>query len=81
MTAFETSGHILDVADAAHRSCAPRGAMHAASIELDHSFFVRQAAQSDAVVVWIVFRTLYHANRSVERVAAAFKEVESRRSR
>ncbi len=68
--------NILDIAHAAHRPGAPRGAVHAAGIEFDHAFLVRQAAQSDAVVVGIVFRTFYHAQRSIEGVAAVFQKCE-----
>ena len=73
---FGNGRNILDVADAAHGSRAARGPVHAAGIEFDHAFFVGKAAQSDAIVVRIVFRAFYNAQGSVERVAAVFQENE-----
>ena len=48
--------------------------MHAAGVEFDDAFFVGQAAESDRVVVGIVFRALHHADAGLERVAATFQE-------
>ena len=48
--------------------------MHAAGVQFDHAFFVRQAAQTDRVIVGIVLRALHHANAGFERVSTAFKE-------
>ena len=73
---FRNQRNILDVADAAHGSGAARGPVHAAGVEFDYAFFVGKAAESDGVVVRIVFRTFYNADGSVERVAAAFQESE-----
>ncbi len=56
---------VLDVAHAADRSRPARGAMHATRVEFHDSFFVGQAAEADAVVVGIVFRTHHHADGSV----------------
>src|SRR5450759_1680629 len=73
------SGHernILDVTDAAHGSGAAAGPVHAAGVEFDHAFFVRKAAESDAIVVRIVFRAFHDAQGGVERVAAVFQENE-----
>ncbi len=50
--------------------------MHAAGIEFDHALFVGKAAQSDAIVVRIVLRSLDHAESGVQRVAAVFQESE-----
>ena len=49
---------ILDVAYAAHRTGATRRTVHAAGIQFDHAFFVRQATETDGVVVGIVLRSL-----------------------
>jgi hypothetical protein len=49
--------------------------VHAAGIELNYAFLIGQSAQAHAVIVGIVFRTLYDAKRSVEGIAAAMKEV------
>ena len=50
--------------------------MHTAGVEFDHTFFVGQSAESDGIVVRIVFRTFYHAEGSVQRIAAVFQENE-----
>ncbi len=50
--------------------------MHAAGVEFDHALFVGKAAQSDAIVVRIVFRSLDHAESGVQRVAAVLQESE-----
>jgi hypothetical protein len=50
--------------------------VHAAGIELDHTFFVGQAAEADAIVFGIVFRTFDYAQRGVERIAAALERSE-----
>ena len=52
--------HVLDIAHPAHRSSPTRWSMHAARIQLDHAFFVRQAAQTNAAVIRIVFRPTHH---------------------
>ncbi len=49
-----------DVAHAADRAGAARGAVHAAGVELDHALLVRQAAEADAVVVRVVLRARDH---------------------
>ena len=74
---FRNERNVLDVTDAAHRSGASRGPVHAAGVKFHHSFFVGKAAESDGIVVGIVFGSLYNAQSSVERVAAAFQESES----
>src|ERR1700681_1544432 len=68
--------NILDVADAAHRSRAARGSMHAAGVEFNDAFFVGKAAQSDGIVIRVIFRALDYAEGSVERVATVFQESE-----
>ena len=65
---------ILDVAHAADRTGAARRTVHAAGIEFDDAFFVGQAAKADGIVVGIVLRALHHADRGIERVAAALQE-------
>ena len=70
ITALATMRNILDIAHAAHRSGAPRRTVHAAGIEFDHAFFVRQAAQADAVVVGIVLRPGDDQDRGIQCVAA-----------
>ncbi len=77
ITAFETSETFLMLRTAAHRSGAARGPVHTAGVEFDHAFFVRQATESDRIVVRIVLRSLYYADGSVERVAAVLQESES----
>ncbi len=52
------------------------GTVHAAGIEFDYAFFVGQAAESDAVLVGIVFRAFHHFQGGVERVAAILEECE-----
>src|SRR4029077_9314073 len=66
--------NILDVADATNRSRTPGWSVHAAGIEFDHALLVRQAAQSHAGIVRIVFRTLHHAKSCVKRVAAVLQK-------
>ena len=68
--------HVFDVAHAADRAGAARGAVHAAGVEFDHAFFVGDSAEADGVVIWIIFRTLHDTQRGIERVAAAFQEGE-----
>ncbi len=48
--------------------------MHATRIEFDHAFFIGKAAQSDAIVIRIVFGALDHAEGSVQRVATALQK-------
>ncbi len=67
---------VLDVAHGSDRASAARRSVHAAGVELDHSFFVGNSAEANAGVVGIVFRSLDHFERGVERVAAAFQEGE-----
>src|SRR4029077_20101767 len=73
---FGNERNILDVADTAHRSGATRGSVHAAGVEFDHAFFIGKAAESDGIVVRVIFRALYNAQGRVERVTAAFQESE-----
>ena len=63
-------GNILDIAHAPHRTRAPGWTMHAASIEFNHALFVRQAAETDAVIIGIVFRAGHDQDRRIERVTA-----------
>ena len=65
---------ILDVANPTNRACSTRWTMHAAGIEFDHTFFVGPAAESDVLVIRIVFRPLNDLNRGVECVCAACEE-------
>ena len=66
--------HIFDVAHATDRASTARGAVHAASIEFDYTFFVGQAAETNGIVVGIVLRALHDANTGVESIATAFQE-------
>src|SRR5271154_7154552 len=50
--------------------------MHAASVEFDHSFFVGNAAESDGIVIRIIFGSFDNAERCVERVTAVVQEQE-----
>src|SRR5207245_9216085 len=63
-------GNILDIAHAPHRTRAPGWTMHAASIEFNHALFVRQAAETDAVIIGIVFRAGHDQDRRIERYTA-----------
>src|SRR5579872_2193622 len=62
--------NILDVAYAADRAGPPRRTMHAAGVEFNHPFFIRQPAQTYAGVVGIVLGTLDHSQSSIQRVSA-----------
>src|ERR1700675_4165626 len=73
---FSHERNILDVTHAAHGSRSARGSMHAAGVEFDNPLFVGKAAQSDGIVIRIIFRAFYNAQGSVERVTAAFQESE-----
>ena len=66
---FGNGRNIPDVTDAAHRSGAAAGPVHAAGVEFHHAFFVGNTTESDAVVVWVIFRSLHNAESSVQRVA------------
>ncbi len=44
--------------------------MHAAGIQLDHAFFIRKPAQSDAVIIGIILWTGNHQDGGVQRVAS-----------
>ena len=48
--------------------------MHATGVQLDDTFLVRQSTQADTRVLGIVFGTLHHAQRGVERVPAILQE-------
>ena len=68
---------ILDIAHASDRPRPPRGTVHAAGVQFDHAFFVRQPAQSDAVIVGIVLRPLNDSQRGLERIAAALRNAKA----
>ena len=61
--------NVLDVAHSADRAGASGGSMHAAGIEFDDALLVGQPAESDTVVVGIVFRPADHRMRAIERIA------------
>ena len=65
-----------DEISAADGAGAARGSMHAAGIELDDSVFVGKTAESDGIVVGIVFGSLNDFERGVERVAATGQHAE-----
>src|ERR1700722_19902651 len=67
---------LLDVAHAANRSCAPRRPVHAAGVEFHHAFFVGNSAQTDRIVIGIVFRTFHHLEGSIECVSPTFQKGE-----
>src|SRR5260370_29596157 len=69
---FSHERNILDVTHAAHGSRSARGSMHAAGVEFDNPLFVGKTAESDGIVIRIIFRSLDNAHSGVERVAAAF---------
>src|SRR5258708_37682792 len=50
--------------------------MHAAGIELDDAFFIRQSTQPNTVFEGIVLRAFDHAQSRVERVAAGSQKLE-----
>src|SRR6266403_3827440 len=66
--------NILDVTNAAHRPRAARGSMHAAGVEFYNPLFVRKAAQSNGIIIRIIFWPFYNAQGGVERVATVFQE-------
>jgi hypothetical protein len=66
--------HIFYVAHAAHGTSSSRGPVHTASIEFDHTFFVRQPSQADRVILGIILRTFDHANAGIERIATALQK-------
>ena len=45
--------------------------MHATGVQLDHTFFVRAAAEPDILIIRIVFRPLYDLESRIECVGAA----------
>ena len=51
--------------------------MHATGVKFDRAFFVGQSAQSDGIVVRIIFRALDHAESSVQCIAAVLQKNES----
>jgi hypothetical protein len=61
-------GNVLDVPNPTHRTGTPSWSMHAAGIEFDHTFLVRQAPISNAVVVGIVLRASNYADGGVQCV-------------
>src|SRR5271165_64916 len=67
---------ILDVADAADRTGAAGGTVHATGIEFNDAFFVGKTAESHTGVVRIVFRAFDDADGGVERVASVLQEGE-----
>src|SRR5207237_1733295 len=67
--------YILYISCTAHGPCAARRPMHAAGIEFDHAFFIRQTAKAHAVIFGIVFGTLHHSERRVECVSTAAEEL------
>src|ERR1700682_1578603 len=71
---FSHERNILDVTHAAHGSRSAWGSMHAAGVKFDNPLFVGKAAESDRIVIRIIFRSLDNAHGGVERVAAAFQE-------
>ena len=50
--------------------------MHAAGVEFNHTLFVGKAAESDAIVVRIIFRAFHDAKGGVQRIAPVFQESE-----
>src|SRR6266403_1135667 len=53
--------NILDVTNAAHGSRTARGSMHAAGVEFYNPLFVRKAAQSNGIIIRIIFWPFYNA--------------------
>ena len=45
--------------------------MHAAGVQLDHTFFVGAAAEPDILVIGIIFRPLYDLESGIECVGTA----------
>src|ERR1700723_2897085 len=61
---------------AAARAGAPRRPVHAAGVEFDHAFFVGNSAETDRIVIGIVFRTFHHLEGSIEGVSPTFQKGE-----
>ena len=51
--------------------------MHAACVQFDHAFFIREASETDAGIVRIVLRTFDHSDRGIECVPTALEEGEA----
>ena len=67
--------HVPDVAHRAHRAGAPRGAVHARGVQLDHAVFIGESPKTNTVVVGIVFLRFAHGDGGVERIAAGLEHV------
>src|SRR5215470_1426069 len=48
--------------------------MHATGVELDYTLFIGQSAQTDRIVIRVIFRTLNNPERRVERIGAILQE-------
>ena len=69
---------VLDVLHRAHRSGAPRRTVHARGIQFDHAIFVRQPAETNGLVIGVIFLRLADQGDSVESIAAAAQQVVGR---
>src|SRR5258706_2666379 len=69
--------NILDIAHAADGTGAARGPVHATGIQFDDAFFVGQAAETDAVVVGIVFWPADYEHGGIESVAPLAEDFEA----
>ena len=74
---FGDQRNVLDVANPAHRARPASWSMHAAGIEFDDALFIRQTAQTYAVIVCIVLWAFYHPQRCIQRVAAGLQELKA----
>jgi hypothetical protein len=45
--------------------------MHATGVQLDHAFFIGAAAESDILIIRIIFRALYDLESGIECVGSS----------
>jgi hypothetical protein len=71
---FRHPRNILDIPHCAYRACTTCRSVHAAGIELNKTIFIQMCAETDALIVRIIFGAGNDSHRGLERIATTLEE-------